>query len=938
MWAVVLTLAVAAWPPEPGTSPAALLLPENHPRDPEYAPWTQSASCAGQFELLSVVPPCAEQRRGGVGVDAAWSRTVGHASVTIAVLGGGLSLDSPDLSPKLRLNPGELSAEGSGPLDRDRDGVITVHDFTTIASSSTAALSVDTVVDARLRGRSDRGDTNGNGFLDVEDLVAVFSDGVDDDGNGRVDDLVGWSYVDASPRPGAASAHTTLAALAAAARTDDGVGRAGACPRCTVLPFEVARAGLARTDVVVAAIDHALDYDAQVILLTTALPASSSALLAAVDRAARRGAVVVVDAGASPFGSRVVDLPLDHPAAVLVSGAAFAEPGAARPKLPCAKSALRTDLKVGGLSCPETVVAAGVVAGVAGLMLDAGARGGGGRPPPDEPPSPEALVAHLRRSRAEDGVLDAGRAVDEVLEGQPIHPLRWQRPALGQLVDPAQRLRIRAVVTTTIPAPGLDAVVSIGPLGTSDALEVVATESLGRGEALDLELDLSGRLQDPAMPPDSDDSKAFLLEVSLRGPSSTTRSQRWFFVDADLQRLPGFPIRVAPGVAASPRLADTDGDGRDEIFVLSLDGQLVRLDGRASLERVSFGGRFLTAPALRNGSELCAVDSDGVAHLWSPGSAPRTRGTPLRGRSSPCMVDGRGDFRWVAGDTELRHATQAAVSLSEASGPLARVGEELWAVIGSELVDVAPNPPVPRPFEASAFRPQDGLAQLFPGGPVVGRLEGGRSVIAPTAPGAVAFRADGTQEHLQLPGESILWSGRLAAARGDVLAWLRRGGGPPEPVGLSTAETRPDAFDPALADIVVADLDGGAPEWIGSSASRLLAVSENGRPAAGWPKQMDGPMLGAPAIGDLDGDGQLEVVAVSRAGQVYAWRTHGRLGAFWAGARHDATASGNADAAVSATPESSCRSASAPSPWGLALLAGGGLLRRRRKRRNPSDP
>ena len=35
-------------------------------------------------------------------------------------------------------------------------------------------------------------DHNGNGYLDPEDLIVECSDGVDDDGNGYVDDVSGW--------------------------------------------------------------------------------------------------------------------------------------------------------------------------------------------------------------------------------------------------------------------------------------------------------------------------------------------------------------------------------------------------------------------------------------------------------------------------------------------------------------------------------------------------------------------------------------------------------------------------------------------------------------------------------------------------------------------------------------------------------------------------
>jgi len=38
-------------------------------------------------------------------------------------------------------------------------------------------------------------DHNGNGYLDPEDLIVECSNGVDDDGNGYVDDICGWDFL-----------------------------------------------------------------------------------------------------------------------------------------------------------------------------------------------------------------------------------------------------------------------------------------------------------------------------------------------------------------------------------------------------------------------------------------------------------------------------------------------------------------------------------------------------------------------------------------------------------------------------------------------------------------------------------------------------------------------------------------------------------------------
>jgi subtilisin family serine protease len=66
--------------------------------------------------------------------------------------------------------------------------------------------------------------------------------GVDDDGNGYIDDVHGWNFVSNSndPNPDSLSdAHGTSVAGVAAARGNNAVGVSGACPSCTILPVKI---------------------------------------------------------------------------------------------------------------------------------------------------------------------------------------------------------------------------------------------------------------------------------------------------------------------------------------------------------------------------------------------------------------------------------------------------------------------------------------------------------------------------------------------------------------------------------------------------------------------------------------------------------------------------------------------------------------------------
>jgi FG-GAP-like repeat len=92
---------------------------------------------------------------------------------------------------------------------------------------------------------------------------------------------------------------------------------------------------------------------------------------------------------------------------------------------------------------------------------------------------------------------------------------------------------------------------------------------------------------------------------------------------------------------------------------------------------------------------------------------------------------------------------------------------------------------------------------------------------------------------------------------------------------------------------VVGDIDGdGRPEivfgtgssWaVPQSSHRVYAVHCDGTPVAGWPVHVDGQVFTAPALGDLDGDGLVDVVVTddntgpSVSFHVYAFKGNGTL-------------------------------------------------------------
>ena len=59
----------------------------------------------------------------------------------------------------------------------------------------------------------------------------------------------------------------------------------------------------------------------------------------------------------------------------------------------------------------------------------------------------------------------------------------------------------------------------------------------------------------------------------------------------------------------------------------------------------------------------------------------------------------------------------------------------------------------------------------------------------------------------------------------------------------------------------------------------VQALNLNGTPVTGWPKTVTYPLEGAPAFGDIDGDGQGEIIVtghgVTSGGMIWAYKKNG---------------------------------------------------------------
>lgn len=122
--------------------------------------------------------------------------------------------------------------------------------------------------------------------------------GVDDDGNGYVDDVIGWNFIDNNNKPWDYDGHGTFVTGVIAAKQNNGVGMAGINPAARIMVLRSLDAfGKGYASMVAEAIAYAADNGARVINLSLGGRKLTKIEQLAVDHARAKGALLVVAAG-----------------------------------------------------------------------------------------------------------------------------------------------------------------------------------------------------------------------------------------------------------------------------------------------------------------------------------------------------------------------------------------------------------------------------------------------------------------------------------------------------------------------------------------------------------------------------------------------------------------------------------------------------------------
>jgi hypothetical protein len=670
------------------------------------------------------------------------------------------------------------------------------------------------------------GDANANGVLDPGDLIAAASDGLDSDGNGYVDDISGWDFFehDNDPFDNVDFGHGTGRAHEAAAEGNNARGGIGVAPGASVLSVRIGDSFVVDVTDFAQGILFATDVGARVVASATGSLNNAPFARRAVRYAESRG--VVFMASAADENSFHHNYPSTYEGGITVK--AIVPDSYVAPIEDSLASFTRTFLQHSG--CAN--YGPGIHLALPSTSCSSGATGLAG--------GLGALVV----ARGED-LLDAG-ALGWRLTPNEVKQIVTH--AADDVFEPGSE-RSRRLYPSQ---PGWDQYYGYGRANADAAVARVAPAGI---------------------PPEAD----------LRRPG-------WFeTLDPVRRPLVGISGRVAALRAGSFRFTIEYGLGvepREEDFVLVAEsgphaglvsGTLGTWDISALRERAerraSAPNDFTVTLRLRVVDDVGQAGEDRLT-LFVHRDLDLHPGFPLAlgasGESSPALADLDGD-----GVAEIVVAT--------ADGRVHALrgnGQSLpgWPV----HTDVLPSLDRRRPghyLRAAAYRPRG-----------VGRLAHA-PIMASVAVGDVAGTGRPQVVAADLEGNVHAWD-----ASGRRLAGF--------PVSVDPAFSRPqdrrpdNVLDRGIAGApALGDLDGDGVLDIVAAAmdQHVYAWKGDGTLVPGWPVRARDPrqaaprgarIMSSPALGDLDGDGGLDVVVGTNeiygvSGRLYAFGRDGALRAGW---------------------------------------------------------
>ena len=822
--ALLATPAFAQWPNNPDEDP--LLAP---PNDGSYIQRNTAGDIVGgEWNFWSFAPPNftalrAEEKAIGLGMhaDRAWQVTPGDSRIVVAVLDSGIKWDERDLAEQHVLNRAELEPIGAtaqplGPpqaggddWDINADGILTIADY--VANDRDPQIA--------------RFDDNANGVLEGQDFIRKFSDGVDDDNNGYIDDISGWDCMvdDNDPYDDTRYGHGTGEARDSVGMGNNNMGSIGVCPGCSLLNLRTGDSFIADSNDLAQGILFAVDHGASVIQMAAGAINQTAYVHEAIEYAYANNVIVV--ASAADELSYHHNMPGTRNHTIYVHAVTHDESNLAASTTflnfnNCTNYGAQLALSSPGESCSSEAV--GVTSGHAGMIYSAaiGPKDHhiAGGLPPLEPPLTAEEVRQILIMSADDiniagsendptkfpsgpgwdwhfgyGRNNVRSSVDMVVSREIPPEADLLSPMWFETLYPDQHpdIEITGRVGTRLDGrtPRYDSLdyrlewaVGVDPkTGWTTIIEetgVAPKEGvLGHINFADIEAKI--HIDAPAAADSHEDTITLRLVVSTVAPNGSPvvgEMRKAIFAHRDPDLFAGYPKWMGSSMESSAKFADLNADGKDELILCTADGVIHALQA--------------------DGSELAG---------WPQKMAPR-----------------KGHDSAVAGNHEGACAFQA-VGSKDTDCP----------ITGQVTYDVRETP----------------MAT-----PAIGDLEGDGSsmeVVYASYDGTLqVFRADGTL----MPGFPVRTN--------------------PEFSAVTTPEIVLDhGF---FASPILFDLDGdGALEIIAAAMDQHLYVfDKDGSNHPGFPVLVQendeqlyalkgARIVATPAVGDIDRDGQIEIIAAT---------------------------------------------------------------------------
>jgi len=367
-----------------------------------------------------------------------------------------------------------------------------------------------------------------------------------------------------------------------------------------------------------------------------------------------------------------------------------------------------------------------------------------------------------------------------------------------------------------------------------------------------------------------------ILRLRVYGSEGLMNSENITVILANYQA--GWPQSTNGSVYSSPAVGDLDDDGDLEIVIGSQDGRVYAWHHNGSLVDgwpQNTSGYVMSSPALYdldgdNDLEIVVGSYDGKVYAWHHNGSsfdgwPKETGRYVK--SSPAIgdLDGDGTLEVIVGSMDDK------VYIWHSNG--SSIGGDIEGDIVNYSLESE------HPYNNSFYYT---WTITMPGFTSIAvhftRLEveyGWDYVFVSDASGNPVKTYTGTYEDSWSPsveGDTIkitLESDYIITDWGFAIDQVLNGSvarGWPQ-------ETGGDIYSsPTLGDL---DGNGNLEVVVGSSDRKVYAWNYNGSLLSGWPRNTSGYVKSSPALSDLDGDNDLEVVVGSYGGWVYAWHHSG---------------------------------------------------------------